>query len=384
MHNQNLFLFILGIGVFGILNTEMGIIGILPYMAESFQVSISEAGLLVSLFALVVAVSGPTMPLLFSRFNRKYVMLLVLGIFVAGNIATVFATDFSVVLVARVIPAFFHPVYCGLAFAVAAASVTPDKAPDAVGKVMIGTAAGMVVGVPVSNWLAVSFSLQVALLFFAGVTAMAFLATLIFVPSMPVKERMTYGEQLVVLRRGNVWLAIFAIIFMNGAVFGVFGFLADYLRSVSLVPEHRISMLLFFYGIANVIGSFYSGRLLMWNASMVIRSFPATVMVLYMLLYFGEGSIWITAVLILLWGIIGGINANVNQYLITHTVPEAKEFANGLFLTSANVGTMLGTMLSSSIISQFGMSFILFSGILFAVLSMIFLTNGLLKEVQTA
>lgn len=383
MHNQNLFLFILGIGVFGILNTEMGMIGILPYMAESFQVSISEAGLLVSLFALVVAVSGPTMPLLFSRFNRKHVMLLVLGIFVAGNIASVFATDFSVVLVARVIPAFFHPVYCGLAFAAAAASATPDKAPDAVGKVMIGTAAGMVVGVPVSNWLAVSFSLQLALLFFAGVTAIAFLATLIFVPSMPVEERMTYGEQLVVLRRGNVWLAIFAIIFMNGAVFGVFSFLADYLRSVSLVPEHRISMLLFFYGIANVIGSFYSGRLLMWNASMAIRSFPAVVMVLYMLLYFGEGSIWITAVLILLWGIIGGINANVNQYLITHAAPEAKEFANGVFLTSANVGTMMGTMLSSAIISQFGMSFILFSGILFAVLSMIFLTNGLLKEVHT-
>lgn len=265
MHNQNLFLFILGIGVFGILNTEMGMIGILPYMAESFQVSISEAGLLVSLFALVVAVSGPTMPLLFSRFNRKYVMLLVLGIFVAGNIASVFATDFTVVLVARVIPAFFHPVYCGLAFAAAAASVAPDKAPDAVGKVMIGTAAGMVVGVPISNWLAVSFSLQSALLFFAGVTAMAFLATLIFVPSMPVKKCMTYGEQLRVLRRGNVWLAIFAIIFMNGAVFGVFSFLADYLRSVSLVPEHWISMLLFFYGIANVIGSFYSGRLLMWN-----------------------------------------------------------------------------------------------------------------------
>lgn len=384
MHNQNLFLFILGIGVFGILNTEMGMIGILPYMAESFQVSISEAGLLVSLFALVVAFSGPTMPLLFSRFNRKHVMLLVLGIFVAGNIASVFATDFFVVLVARVIPAFFHPVYCGLAFAAAAASVTPDKAPDAVGKVMIGTAAGMVVGVPVSNWLAVSFSLKLALLFFAGVTAIAFLATLIFVPSMPVEERMTYGEQLVVLRRGNVWLAIFAIIFMNGAVFGVFSFLADYLRSVSLVPEHRISMLLFFYGIANVIGSFYSGRLLMWNASRAIRSFPAVVMVLYMLLYFGEGSIWITAVLILLWGIIGGINANVNQYLITHAAPEAKEFANGVFLTSANVGTMLGTMLSSAIISQFGMSFILFSGILFAVLSMIFLTNGLLKEVHTA
>ena len=75
MQNETRFLLILATGVFGILNTEMGMIGILPYMAEHFRVTISEAGLLVSLFALVVAIAGPTMPLVFSRFNRKTVML---------------------------------------------------------------------------------------------------------------------------------------------------------------------------------------------------------------------------------------------------------------------------------------------------------------------
>ncbi len=81
---NNLLIFILTIGVFGIINTEMGIIGILPYIADHFHVSVSKAGLLVSLFALAVAISGPTMPLLFSGINRKKAMLLVLGIFVLG------------------------------------------------------------------------------------------------------------------------------------------------------------------------------------------------------------------------------------------------------------------------------------------------------------
>ena len=77
----NLLIFILTFGVFGILNTEMGVIGIMPLIADDFNVSITKAGLIVSLFALAVAISGPTLPLLFSGMNRKKVMLLVLGIF---------------------------------------------------------------------------------------------------------------------------------------------------------------------------------------------------------------------------------------------------------------------------------------------------------------
>ena len=77
----NLLIFILTFGVFGILNTEMGVIGIMPLIADDFNVSITKAGQIVSLFALAVAISGPTLPLLFSGMNRKKVMLLVLGIF---------------------------------------------------------------------------------------------------------------------------------------------------------------------------------------------------------------------------------------------------------------------------------------------------------------
>lgn len=69
--NNKLLIMILTIGVFGIINTEMGVIGILPALADHFSVSVSKAGLLVSLFALVIAVSGPTMPLFFSGLDRK-------------------------------------------------------------------------------------------------------------------------------------------------------------------------------------------------------------------------------------------------------------------------------------------------------------------------
>lgn len=384
MKNHTLLLWILGTGVFGILNTEMGMIGILPYIAENFAVPISEAGLLISLFAFVVAVAGPTMPLILSRFNRKTVMLIVLGIFVVANLISAFTTNFGVLLAARVIPAFFHPVYCSLAFVAAAASVPEKQAPDAVGKVMIGTAAGMVVGVPVSNWLAVTFSLQVALLFFAVVTAIAFLTTLVFVPSLPVTERLTYGSQLRVLKRRKVWLAILAIILMNGAIFGVFSYLADYLRQAAQLPDVWVSPLLFVYGFANVIGSFFSGRLIVWNPKRLFFSYPLVLTAVYLLITIGNHQLYLLAALILFWGIIGGINANMNQFLITRAAPEAKDFASGLFLTSANIGTMLGTMLSGYLISTIGMQAIVISGIVFALASLPFLAGCFADKQETS
>ena len=102
---------ILTIGVFSIINTEMGVVGILPLVSENYGVTVSTAGLLVSMFALVVAVSGPTMPLFFSGINRKKAMILVLSVFTLCNVISAFATNFPVVLVTRVIPAFFQPVW---------------------------------------------------------------------------------------------------------------------------------------------------------------------------------------------------------------------------------------------------------------------------------
>ena len=93
--SSKLLIFILAVGVFGILNTEMGVVGIIPQVSERFGVSVPDAGLLVSGFALIVAIAGPTMPLLFSKMNRKHVMLLSLGVFSVCNVAAIFAPPYA-------------------------------------------------------------------------------------------------------------------------------------------------------------------------------------------------------------------------------------------------------------------------------------------------
>ncbi|MGG7618491.1 MFS transporter [Bacillus coreaensis] len=374
---NNLLIFILTIGVFGILNTEMEVIGILPSLAEHFNVSVSKAGLLVSLFALVIAVSGPTMPLLFSGINRKKVMLLVLGVFVVGNIVSIFTTNFSIALIARVIPALFHPIYCSLAFSVAAASVSKEEAPKAVSKVFIGVSAGMVVGVPIASFIASTISLQMAMVFFAVVNAIAFFATLLFVPSMPVTEKLSYGAKLSVLKKFVTWQSIVAVIFLNSAIFGVYSYLAEYLKTVTNMSSNTITIMLFVFGGANIIGNVLAGKLLTKNALSSVVLFPFVLGAVYILLFlFGHLSVPM-AIITLFWGILAGVGGNINQYWIMSSAPEAPDFANGLFLTSANLGTTIGAAIGGLFISSMGTEYVVLVGILSLVLGSvsIFLRN---------
>lgn len=374
---NNLLIFILTIGVFGIINTEMGVIGILPSVADHFHVSISKAGLLVSLFALAVAVSGPTMPLLFSGMNRKKVMLLVLGVFVLGNIVSIFTTNFTLALVARIVPAFFHPIYCSLAFTVAADSVSKEEAPKAVSKVFIGVSAGMVVGVPIVSFIANAASIEMAMAFFAIVNAIVFLATLVFVPSMPVEEKLSYGAQLSVLKKSITWLSIVAVILLNSAVFGVYSYLTEYLKTVTNMSSNTISLMLLIYGGANIIGNIAAGKLLTKNANKSVVIFPFALGAVYIILFlFGQFTIPM-AILTLIWGILAGIGGNINQYWIMSSAPESPDFANGLFLTAVNLGTTIGAAAGGLFISELGTQYVVFVGLLSLLLSsvMIFLRN---------
>lgn len=105
-------------------------------------------------------------------------MLLVLGVFVLGNIVSIFTTNFTIPLIVGVVPALFHPTYCSLAFSAAAASVSKEEAPKAVSKVFIGVSAGMEIGVPIASFLASTTSLQMAMVFFAVVNAIALMAVI--------------------------------------------------------------------------------------------------------------------------------------------------------------------------------------------------------------
>lgn len=367
-----LLVFILTVGVFGIINTEMGVIGILPLIAETFHVTVPQAGLTVSIFALVVALSAPITPLLFSGMNRKTVMLLALGTFTLSNIISMMTSNFTVLLIARALPAFLHPVYVSMAFTLAASSVSKEKAPKAVARVFIGVSAGMVLGVPVTSFIASEVSFTMGMAFFTFVNALVLIATLFFVPSMPVKEKRSYGSQLSVLKKNSIWYSILAVTLINGALFGFFSYMSDYLKTITAVPYNIISILLLIYGLSNIAGNVIAGKQLATNPIRSMIFIPFALLVFYVCLFILGEWLAAMAVIILILGILAGYGQNTMQYMLTEAAPEAPDFANGLYLLSANLGTTMGAAVCGAFITAFDTRYSVFGSLLFLLTSIVF------------
>lgn len=364
-------IFILTLGVFSIINTEMGIVGILPLISAHYDITITDAGLMVSLFALAVAIAGPTMPLLFSKMNRKNAMMMVLGMFTICNIVSAYAPNFTIALIARILPAFFHPIYISLALTVAGSSVDESEAPKAISKVLMGVSAGMVLGVPIVSFITNATSLTVGMLFFAIINVIALIATIIFIPPQPVTEKLSYGEQLRCLKYPLTWISVLGVVFLNGAIFGVYSYLAELLGTTTKMSSSVVSIMLLIFGLANIIGNVIGGKELSRRPIYFVRRLPIILIIVYLILFF-VGELTLPMVIItFLWGILAGAVGNINQYWITSVIQDAPEFGNGLFLASTNLGTTIGTTICGLFITSMGIDHVILGGILLLIISII-------------
>ena len=372
MKNENIIIYIMMLGTFGVLSTEMGVVGILPQIAEYFNVNITQAGLFVSLFALTIAICGIFMPLVFSKFDRKKSFILVLAIFTIFSTIGAFVTDFNIALICRIIPAIFHPIYCGLALTVAAEIVEPEKAQDAVSKVIMGVSAGMIIGVPITTFVATNFGYQYAMMWFSIVTLIALIATIIFFPSLPGKEQ-SYGGQVSVAKTGIFIISTLGVIFLNAGMYTSYSYISEFLNAITNIFRSELSIVLFIYGIASIAGNWIGAKLLNSNTNKTVLSFPIIFSIL-LLGVFTFGSMKIpTIILMALWGLLAGIGNDIAQYWMVSAAPQAPEFANGIFLSMGNVGVTIGTTIAGAVVLSMGVQYVMLAAIAILILDLILL-----------
>lgn len=372
MKNENLIIYIMMLGTFGVLSTEMGVVGILPQIAQYFNVDITQAGLFVSLFALTIAICGIFMPLVFSKFDRKKSFILVLAVFTVFSTIGAFVTDFNIALVCRIIPAVFHPIYCGLALTVAAEIVEPEKAQDAVSKVIMGVSAGMIIGVPITTFVATNFGYQFSMLWFSLVTLVALIATVIFFPSLPGKEQ-SYGKQVKVATTGVFIISVLGVIFLNGGMYTSNSYISEFLNSITSIFGTELSIVLFIYGVASIVGNWLGAKLLNSRTRSTVLIFPIAFSILMIGMFaFGDMKIPVI-ILMVFWGLLAGIGNDIAQYWMVSAAPDAPEFANGIFLSMGNVGVTLGTTVAGAVVAGMGVQYVMLAAIVVMAVDLILL-----------
>lgn len=360
-------IYIMVLGTFGILSTEMGVVGILPQIAEYFNVSITQAGLFVSMFALTIAIFAIFMPVIFSKYERKKTFILVLTVFTVFTAIGAFVKDFNIALICRIIPAMFHPIYCSLSMTVAAEIVDPDKAQDAVSKVIMGVSAGMIIGVPITTFLASHLGYQYAMLLFTAINFIVLILTILFFPKIPGKED-SYLSQISAAKTGVFLISVLGVIFLNAGMYTGYSYISEFLNVLTHIVGTNLSIVLLLYGVASIIGNWLGAKLLDRDSRKIILASPIVVSIILFGIFTVSSQTIPTVIFINFWGLFAGIINDISQYLMVSAAPQAPEFANGIFLSMGNVGVTIGTTIAGFVVAGIGVRYVM----LFAILVLVF------------
>ncbi|CAN7448068.1 MFS transporter [Variovorax sp. LjRoot290] len=251
-------------GAFGIGTTEFVIMGLLLQVSADLHVSIAAAGLLISGYALGVAVGAPLLTIATRRVPRKTVLLALMAIFTLGNIACALAPSYEMLMAARVITSLAHGTFFGVGSVVATGLVAPEKRASAIAIMFTGLTAATMLGVPAGAWLGLQFGWRstfwaVALI---GVFALAVLA--VFVPRDRASDKQapaSLADELAVLARPQVLLGLAMTVLGFAGVFAVFTYIQPLLTRITGLSEAAVSPTLLLFGGGLAVGNILGGKL---------------------------------------------------------------------------------------------------------------------------
>ncbi|MDO7744716.1 MAG: MFS transporter, partial [Pedobacter sp.] len=255
------------LGFIGVITTEFGVIGILPQIATYYKIDIDQAGYLLSAFALIIALTGPFMTLLASGFDRKKVMLTAISIFAITGLVSSFSPPFWLLMLVRIMPAFLQPVYIATALSVAVAGADKKNENGLMSIVFSGVAIAMVTTVPFATYLASLWSWEYSFFVQFIVSLLALTGIYFVLPSMPVKEKKSFGSELKVFGKPTFVISIAMNFFMIVAWFSTYSYFAEYLNKAKGMDNKMVSYMLLVFGIMGVLSNWVAGRMLNRNVT---------------------------------------------------------------------------------------------------------------------
>ncbi|CBG71676.1 MFS transporter [Streptomyces sp. LBUM 1478] len=347
---MSLALLALAIGAFGIGTTEFVIMGVLPEVAGEFGVSIPAAGFLVTGYALGVVFGAPFMTALGTKVSRKRMLMLLMGLFIVGNLLSTLAPTFSVMLLGRVVASLAHGAFFGIGAVVAVELVAPDRKAGALATMFSGLTVANVVGVPLGTLIGQSVGWRVT---FAGVAALGVVGLLgiaRLVPDLPRPQDVRLRDELAAFRNIQVLLAMAMTVLGFGGVFAAITYIAPMMTHVAGYADSSVTWLLVLFGVGmvggNLMGGKYADRALM---PMLYVSLGALAVVLALFSFTAHDKI-AAAVTVTLVGALGFATVPPLQKRVLDQAQGAPTLASAVNIGAFNLGNALAAWLGGLVI----------------------------------
>ncbi|RMP32807.1 Major facilitator family transporter [Pseudomonas coronafaciens pv. atropurpurea] len=357
---------------FTVLTTEFIIVGLLPAVARDLDVTVSQAGLLVTLFAFTVAAFGPFLTAYFSRFERKRLFISILILFGFSNALAALAPDIAVMGVARLVPALGLPVFWALASETAVDIVGPEFAGRAIAKIGFGIVCATVFGIPVGTLISDAFGWRSAFFMLAGLAFAKALLLAVYLPRTAAKKNpVSILKQLGILRspimQGHVLLSVLVF----SGMFTAYTYLADMLERLAGFDGNLVGWCLMGFGAVGLLGNSLGGRMVDRHPLIASLVFCAFMVVSMIAVVPSIQSVIALALALAVWGITQAALFLVSHVRLIKAAPEAPAFAASLNIAGANLGIGIGAVIGGRVIDHLGLGSVGFAAAGIIVLAIV-------------
>ncbi|ASE57796.1 MFS transporter, DHA1 family, inner membrane transport protein [Staphylococcus saprophyticus] len=373
-------IWMLAIGAFAIGMTEFVIMGLLPNIARDFDVTVSQAGQLITGYALGVAIGGPIIVMLTIKWNRKYLLIVLMGIFIIGNLTASFSPNYGFMMTSRIITSLAHGSFFGIGSILAASMVRPEKRASAMALMFMGLSMSNILGVPFGTLIGQNFGWPMTFIIISIIGALALIGIIIFVPMQRETIKSSVLNELQILKEKRLWLTLAVTLFGFSSVFAYFTYISTVLIDVSNVQENLISYLLIIFGIGVTLGNVVGGKLADWNLNKALKIIFIVFILYFILLYFVQMNSILMIAGIFFFGLIGFSMSPSLQFKSTLISQDAPTLASTLNQSAFNLGNALGAFIGGVVVTNLPIASLSLIAPILTVIGLIFLLVSIRVE----
>lgn len=360
----------LAFGTLALGMAEFSMMGILPYVASDFGISISEAGHLISAYALGVCFGAPVL-ILARKKPLKHLLMALVSLIVVGNLCASLAPNYWVMMIGRFISGLPHGAYFGVASIVAAKLADKGKSSEAVSIMIAGMTVANLFGVPLGTSLSHLVSWRVTFLFVGIWGLIVFYYIWRWVPAVEGLQDTGFKGQFRFLRRPAPWIILGATALGNGGVFCWYSYISPLLTQVSGFSENSITALMVLAGFGMVVGNLVSGRMSdRYTPGRVLMVSQAGICLVLIGIFFLSPNPWISAILMFLCT--AGLFAvsSPEQLLIIRVAPGGEMLGGASIQMAFNFGNAVGAYAGGLAVTN-GVRYAALMGVPFALIGFI-------------
>lgn len=342
----------LALSAFAIGTTEFVIMGLLPEVAGNLAVSVPAAGWLISGYALGVAFGAPVMALITARLPRKRTLLLLMLIFILGNLMCALAAGYHWLMLARVVTALCHGAFFGIGSVVAARLVAPHRQASAVALMFTGLTLANVLGVPLGTWFGQLYGWRATFWAVSVIGVLAFIGLWVSLPADRQEKPVDLLSEVQALRGGKLWLSLLTTVWFSAAMFALFSYIAPLLLQVTGISQRGVSWTLFLIGAGLTVGNTLGGRLADRNLRLsLIVSF--SLLTLFSLLFrWTSLTVSLAEITLFLWAMAAFSLVPALQINVVRYGQDAPHLVSTLNISAFNLGNALGAWLGGVVIAS--------------------------------